>query len=556
MLTEIRRQRDKQSKKPPQSLYKQFEVVDFLIGGFPCYRLMPKDGLSGKYIFYVYSSFLIREPDPEEWNFVGELLQKTGAVIYVPMYPLLPEYGCRDVFSMLGECYSKTTQDTDIRELTLMGAGVGGGLALSLAIMAWKQGYKKPDRLVLLSPSLDTEFFDERFYRELCSENDGARRYYMNDGIRDFLNTAWVRDYAVKTEYTSPFYEDYTDLCDDVCIFSGTEDNLNCYAREFYKKAKQQGLNVRFYELEGEGHGFMIYDKTRESRKAKGFLMDVLNGTYTDSETLFELYPVKLMAEWSKHYPKVFRDDWAEKFTYDHKFDFSGIRTRMSQTANLRLAANFFSCDALVKTFITEYPDGTVVNVGCRLGNAFGRVDNGKILWYSVDTHNIMSIRRAMYGDRPREKTIGRNIMDFSWLDEIECNRYHGVMFVFNGTLTYMNKNKVRLLLDRIKEKFPGAQITFTASNSGATFLENLHKTPNLLARRRRGLYVDDADKLFADWSIDYRVMSVEPTSKYLGMEKKDMGWYTRLCVKYNKLSLNHKIIRVKLGAEAYDVIS
>lgn len=136
------------------------------------------------------------------------------------------------------------------------------------------------------------------------------------------------------------------------------------------------------------------------------------------------------MSDWSKKYPEYFKDDWASRFIYDHKFDFTRLNPHISEYQNIRMAADASACDTLVRRFTEEFPCGTVVHMACRLDNMFGRVDNGRIQWYSVDSHNIMSVRRAMYGVREREKTIGRRLMDFSWLDEIRCKQNQGVMFV------------------------------------------------------------------------------------------------------------------------------
>ena len=178
-------------------------------------------------------------------------------------------------------------------------------------------------------------------------------------------------------------------------------------------------------------------------------MIDCINGTFDTS--LRAIYPLKMMSDWSKKYPEYFKDDWASRFIYDHKFDFTRLNPHISEYQNIRMAADASACDTLVRRFTEEFPCGTVVHMACRLDNMFGRVDNGRIQWYSVDSHNIMSVRRAMYGVREREKTIGRRLMDFSWLDEIRCKQNQGVMFVCDDGFSYLNKNEVRDLIAKIR---------------------------------------------------------------------------------------------------------
>ena len=546
--------RERETAKVPTSIEKYVDVTELRFGKYQCYRLMPRRNLSGISIFYVYASAYCYHMDEAEWSFIAKLADAVNCEIYLPMYPLAPEHGCKELFSFLCDCYHKIALDKDIEQLVLMGSSVGGGYALSIALLAWKEGYRKPDQLIMLSPALDSEFFDtklEKKMQEAGLPKNG--RLFYTPGFKDFLNAYWVRDYVAKTEYTSPFYEDCTDICDDVILFSGTDDFLNCYSREFYNHAKRDGINIRFFEFEDEDHNFLLYKDSAEQKKAFSFLKDVLKHTYEAASTLYELYPVKLMAGWSKNFPDSFQDAWAEKFTYDNRFDFSGISTKLSEYNNIRMAAAACACDAVTKKYIVQYPNCTVINLGCRLSNTFQRLDNGRILWYSVDTHNIMSIRRFMYGDRPREKTIGRSLMDFSWIDEIECDRDNGVLFIANESLLYMRRGKVRRLLNQLKERFPGAQMAFIAESSDAIFMDNM-KQRSVLVKRKKRMYIDDADKLFNDWSPDYKVISVEPTIKYLNLDKIKLKLSTKLRIRYNKMTYNHKIVRLKLGSEAYEI--
>ena len=530
---------------------KDFTVEELNVGSYAFLRIMPRGDFSGNYLFYLYSSYLCFPIGSEELEFAVGVARDTNSGLFIPLYPLAPESDCKEVFDSLKKIYSYCTLSVEYGRIVIMGSSHGAGLALSMALIAWKEGLKKPDQIILMSPAMDTEFFDRELEKKLLEGNDSSGRYVFSEGIKEFFNRYWVKDYAAKTEYTSPVYEDLTDLCDDLLIFSGTGDLLNCYSRSFYQKAKLAGVNVRFYELEDVGHNFMIFDHDSESRKARGFLVDSITGHYTNDYALYELYNLKLMASWSKNYPEVLKDDWLERFVYDNKFDFSEIRTKISEYDNIRLAANVAACDSIVRLFIDEYPNGTVINVGCRLGNRFSRVDNGRVLWYNVDSHNIMSMRRMLYGESSREKTIGRNIMDFSWLDEIVCKRDCGVLFCLSDMLSYVKRSQVKVLFENIHDRFPGAQVVFNATTVDLRLVDNLRKAPSVMKRRHKYFYVNDAEKLFNNWRIDYRVISEEPVTKYFD-PGAGIGAFAKLKLAYNKVSYNNKIIRMRLGSEAY----
>ena len=533
----------------PDKIAKLFEIDEFMESGFKSYRMIPREDFNETYIVYLYGSSMSFNIDFEQWDFITKLALKVGCGLFVPMYPLAPENCCKDTFKMLCKAYSDFAMGMDVKRIILMGDSSGAGLALSLTLLAWKEGLRKPDQLIMLSPMLDTEFFDRELEEIIDDTIDRSGRVYFNSALKKYLNDYWVKDYAVKTDYTSPFYEDYTDLCDDVVLFSGVSDMFNCYSRAFYNKAKAQGVNVRFFEFDEAYHDFMIYEKTETQKNAYGYLIDVIEKTYDNS--LNDIYPLKLLSDWSKRYPDIIKDEWASKFIYDHKFDYSKINTHLSEYRNLILATTAAACDAKVRQYIMKFPKCTIVNLGCGLDNMFGRLDNGRIQWYSVDTHNIMSVRRAMYGERDREKTIGRSILDFTWIDDISCKRNQGVMFVCNDTLSYLKKSDVNELIGKIADRFPNAELVFAASSSGATNYINFLFKNSIFIRRKRRFYVNDAYKLFNSWRSDYKVMDEKPVMKYLPKDTKlkpDTGFK----VAYNKTTFNHKIIHVKLGNEAY----
>lgn len=554
-MDEIKSMATKIQKKLPNKLpitcEKGFDIDELIEDKCVCYRMRPVDTFNGTYIVYIYGSSTCFNMSMQQWEFITKLSQETGCGLFVPMYPLAPEFGCREVFKMLKKAYSNFCLGHDVNQVILMGDSSGAGLALSLTMLAWKEGFRKPNQLIMLSPFIDTEFFDKKLEAKVFENSKNEDRFWFNEAFRDFINTYWVKDYAVKTEYTSPFYEDYTDLCDDVCIFSGTRDMFNCYAREFYNKAKQDGVNIRFFEFDNEPHDFVIYGESDIAKKAYEHLKDIINHTYNASLT--ELFPIKLLADWTKKYPEDVNDEWALKFIYDNKFDFSKLPVSINKTSNLFLAATTSACDQIVKKYILEYPNCTVVNIGCALENTFSRMDNGRIQWYNIDTHNVISVRRAMYGERKREKTIGRAIMNFTWLDEVVCDRNKGVLFICKDVFPYMKFNQVKNLIEKIRENFPGAELVFTASSTGSNIHNNVNYKKHSLKQRKKRLAVDDAQELFNAWRPDIQIISEEPVMKYFNC-KKEASLSQKLAIKFNMITYNHKVIRMKIGSEDYNI--
>lgn len=544
--------RKKHIPKIPSVFTKSFQVDELIEGGCKCYRILPKENFNGTYIIYLYGSNMCNNISEDQWDFIYDICIKTGVGLFVPMYPLAPEHSCRELFNMLTRSYANFAKSFDVSRVVLLGDGAGAGLSLSLAMLAWKNGYRKPDQIIMLSPVLDTEFFDQELEEQLRAANGIDPYAFYNDAIKDFLNTYWVKDYAVKTEYTSPYYEDYTDICDDIVVFSSDRDIYNCYAKAFYAKAKQQGVNIRYYEFTGGGHNFLINSNSRTKLEAREYLIDLLNGTFNAS--MKDIYPLTEIAELSKRHPDIIKDEWARKFVYANEFDFSG-KVKNSKYRKMLFLSRYLACDAIVEKYIKKFPNATVVNVGCRLDNMFKRLDNGRIQWYSVDSHNTMSVRRGIYGDISREKTIGRSIMDFTWIEDIRCDRKKGIIFVFNDALTTFKLPQIKDLFEKIKNRFPGSEIVFVATSTDATTYNNLLKKNSLTARGKIKMSMDDAQQVLSDWRPDYKIMEETPVMEYRPRTGK-VGLRAKIAIAYNQTTYNHKVIHVKLGSEAYEISS
>ncbi len=551
---QVLKKRKKYYHKLPSFVEKKFDITELKDAGYKSYRMVPKKGFDGEFIIYLYGSSMCHNISTEQWKLVSDLALETGKGLYIPMYPLAPESSCRELFDMLRKSYANFSKSFDVEKIILLGDSAGAGLALSLTHLAWEDGLRKPDQLIMLSPAMDTEFFDKELESQIIENVVYEDRYFFSEGAKDFINTYWVKDYAVKTLYTSPYYEeDLTDICDDMVIFSGTYDMFNSYARNFYNRAKHQGINVRFFEFEEENHNFIVHSKSQNALMAYKYLVDVVAGTYKAS--LPDLLPLKRISDWTKTYPEVMKDDWTMKFIYENKKSLAGVKLPKvkSQYKSMIAMARYAACDKLVKRYIAQYPNCTVINVGCRLDNMFNRVDNGRIRWYSIDSHNTMAVRRRMYGVNARETTVGRSEGDLSWINEIECKRNQGVLFVCNDAFNFMSPNVFRLVFDTLLEKFPGCEMIFTTTTKGVAVMQNLNPGKGVFRKRKRRLSIDDAYKFFSGWNLEYRIMDEIPLKKFLE-PVKDTKLLTKFSLAYNGLTLNHKIIRAKFGSEKYEM--
>ena len=513
------------------------------VSGFPMYRMIPERAAGN--IFFLYHSDCVRAISRVQWEFAMELCRMTRMAVTVSLYPLAPEHDCEDVFDFLIPAYQNYCKHRESGPLILIGAGNGGGLALSLMLQIWKEGLSDPDKVVLLSPILDTEFFDPQLERA-AKQAMGEERFHLR---QEFLNRYWIKNYAGRMEYTAPIYEDLHDICKDILVASGTKDPFNEHTREFSSRVQDTGNPLKFFEYRGAKGDFYLHGKRKDTRHLMRMLKDFL----LDSEdAILHQYmeEVRQRADWSKWFPEVFRDEHAVKYVSGHPKP--AVREGKAKTIyNLTSAAVQRAYDDAVKLFLKEYPNGTVVYVGCSMDTMLERVDNGRVLWYNLDSPGRMAVRTMYTGLGGREKRIERSVHDFSWVDKLEMESDKGLLFIIKDVFCYMTKKEMREFLDLLYRNFQGCNVVFDIPTPQANLMHNWKGRGRGAEYRRRSLTMRDPRREIESMSPIYAVISVRSVLDRVKM-KKDWKLGLKLAYWSNRNREAWKIVHIRLGFEKY----
>ena len=177
-------------------------------------------------------------------------------------------------------------------------------------------------------------------------------------------------------------------------------------------------------------------------------------------------------AELSKRYSSLFYDEKAtelvEKIDYDFSasddMPFHGIWFNISHKLNLpefglfTLRARQF--DEKLKTYITEHPHASIVNIGTGLDTTFYRVDNGLIHWYDLDLPAVIDIRRRLLPEPDRVTYISKSFLDPTWYKDIKHTE-DGVFIIAGGLLHFFEESQVQQFFSALADNFDGGEIVF-----------------------------------------------------------------------------------------------
>lgn len=122
--------------------------------------------------------------------------------------------------------------------------------------------------------------------------------------------------------------------------------------------------------------------------------------------------------------------------------------------------------DDYVRDFLSRYPEGVVVNIGCGLDSRFFRTDNGTVHLYDLDLPEVISLRRRFFQDTDRYHQIVSSVLDHGWMDIVSVHR-GPFLFMAEGVFMYLQHDKVKSLVLELQKRFPGSELVCEVVNAG-----------------------------------------------------------------------------------------
>jgi O-methyltransferase involved in polyketide biosynthesis len=172
-------------------------------------------------------------------------------------------------------------------------------------------------------------------------------------------------------------------------------------------------------------------------------------------------------------------------------YDFRTIAENISELTQMAWIMRSVHVDEVVKAFLTKFPGGTIVNIGCGMDTTFDRIDNGSLLWYDLDLPDVIELRRQFIHETERRKFIPCSFLDEGWLREIRVDQ--NVLFIVAGVFYYFEERDVRDFLTRLADLFPGSEVIFDVSSPYGV------RVANKLVITKSGL----DEKSFLKWGLD-----------------------------------------------------
>ncbi len=190
------------------------------------------------------------------------------------------------------------------------------------------------------------------------------------------------------------------------------------------------------------------------------------------SETL--LLTLYVRARESQRADTMLKDEQAVKMVKQLDFDFS--RFRMQRHDEIAVILRMRKFDGHVRNFLARNPNSVVVHIGCGLDSRFERVDNGWVEWFDLDMPEVIKLRQKLLKiENSRYHTLSTSVFDDGWINKVSVYKLRPFMFLAEGVLPYFEETNVKVLILKLRECFPGAELVCDAHTPFVIWADNLH---------------------------------------------------------------------------------
>ena len=139
---------------------------------------------------------------------------------------------------------------------------------------------------------------------------------------------------------------------------------------------------------------------------------------------------------------------------------------KLDQKLIVHIALRARRYDQYVQKFLSQSPNGIIVNIGCGFDTRFYRIDNGQVDFYDLDLPEVIEIKQRLLTDNRRYHFISSSVLQYEWLEELAQPGNRPILFLAEGVFMYLQPAEVRDLVLKLQSEFPGSELVCEVFNS------------------------------------------------------------------------------------------
>ena len=218
-------------------------------------------------VLYLHGGAYVSQMTMNGLTALGRISKMADIKIVAPLYALAPAHTYEETYEMLLGYY-QDLRDSTAGQIIFLGDSAGGGLAIAFAEYLGQIGMEQPDKIITLSPWLDTTMRNPKI-----ADYEAVDPMLSVRGLVAAGN-AWAGDLDATDYRISPMFGD-TACLDHIYFFVGTREMLYPDVTEFYEKLVGEGKTTGIYIGHGLNHVYPFYP-IPEAHEAGMQIIDII----------------------------------------------------------------------------------------------------------------------------------------------------------------------------------------------------------------------------------------------------------------------------------------
>lgn len=149
----------------------------------------------------------------------------------------------------------------------------------------------------------------------------------------------------------------------------------------------------------------------------------------------------------------IFYDPISQAILERIDYNFTELKVPLQTLNTVRMRAN--RMDSYAHSFLSEYPQATVIHLGCGLDSRHLRLNNALVNWYDLDMPDVIKLRKNFYTESDHYHMISTSVTSLTWLNAIPSDG-QAVMVIAEGLLMYLAEADIKALIFKLGENFSG----------------------------------------------------------------------------------------------------
>lgn len=210
-------------------------------------------------ILYMHGGGWVMNSGVAQFNFAEYLANATGAEVWFPEYPIIPEHNGKEALDMCMALYRMMLEDCPGEAIAMGGDSAGGGLAVSVALQIKAEGLSQPNNLFLISPGTNCggapRNAEEKAYEDLLLDRDPI----VSTNAFPTALKLWSGPLDINDWRVNPMRGELKGL-PPMLVFAGGHEAMEMGIRQFVEQAIAQDADVVYYVKNGKGHAYVMYE--------------------------------------------------------------------------------------------------------------------------------------------------------------------------------------------------------------------------------------------------------------------------------------------------------